>query len=282
MPDREFDRGMRMSDATSIPKWMREEEVYAPTRGRDGFLVKSILRLMSVLAKMRTGGSTGDMGAGAPVKVFYTLYLIVLIACSRNWFFSLTILAGLLVRLCFLPRRALTRCFFTTFFAALFSLFLMAPAYFLGSPRAMLNISGKVFVSVGLIQLLSATTSWNRITESLRSFCVPDLFVFTLDITLKYIVLLGDICLGMLEALGLRSVGKSRSKARSFAGVPGVAFLKSKEMGEEMYGAMVCRGFEGAYRRTHRFCFSLKRDVWYLLFVAFVTVWFIYLERAIV
>lgn len=271
-----------MSDTTSIPKWMREEETYIPAGGRDGFLVKSMLRLMSVLVKMRASGSAGDMGAGAPVKVFYTLYLIVLIACSRNWFFSLTILAGFLVRLCFLPGRDLTRCFFTTFFAALFSLLLMVPAFFMGSPRAILNISGKVFLSVGLIQLLSATTSWNRITESLRSFCVPDIFLFTLDITLKYIVLLGDICLGMLSALSLRSVGKNRSRAQSFAGVPGVAFLKSKEMGEEMYGAMVCRGFEGTYHRPRRFRFSLKRDVWYLLFVAFLTVWFIYLERAIV
>jgi cobalt/nickel transport system permease protein len=52
----------------------------------------------------------------------------------------------------------------------------------------------------------------------------------------------------MLHALKLRSVGRNAGKTASLSGVAGTLFLVSKEMAEEMYGAMECRGFTGEYR----------------------------------
>jgi cobalt/nickel transport system permease protein len=140
-------------------------------------------------------------------------------------------------------------------------------------------VAGKVFLSVSLVNLLSATTPWNRITEGFKFFHVPDLFILTFDLTLKYIVALGDVSLAMLEALKLRSVGRNRKKGGAVTGVLGVTFLKSRAMSEELYGAMQCRGFEGVYERPGHFAFS-KRDIWYILLVAAVTALFIYLEGA--
>jgi len=78
------------------------------------------------------------------------------------------------------------------------------------------------------------------------------MFILVLDITLKYITLLGDFALSMLYALRLRSVGKNDGKTASLSAVAGTMFLKSKEMAEEMYAAMECRGFTGTYRVTGR------------------------------
>ena len=76
--------------------------------------------------------------------------------------------------------------------------------------------------------------------------------VFTLDITLKYIVILGNICVDMLNAVRLRSVGRNKDKKSALSGVMGVTFLKSREMADEMYQAMVCRGFDGEYNNVKR------------------------------
>ena len=102
----------------------------------------------------------------------------------------------------------------------------------------------------------------------------------TLDITLKYIVLLGDVCLDMLTALKLRSVGKNREKGKSLSGVLGVTFLKSREMSEEMYGAMTCRGFEGEYVKPGQKTVTWK-DAVTLLFLAGMIALFVYTQHAI-
>jgi cobalt/nickel transport system permease protein len=52
----------------------------------------------------------------------------------------------------------------------------------------------------------------------------------------------------MFYALKLRSVGRNAGKTASISGIAGTLFLKSKEMAEEMYAAMECRGFTGEYR----------------------------------
>jgi cobalt/nickel transport system permease protein len=263
----------------SAPEWMLSEEVYEPPKDRDAFSRKSIIRLMSVLSKARNSRSTNAYGAGAPFKIAYTFYFILLIACAKNMFFCYCMLAGILLRFCFLPAKELKRSFFSSLAAAGFSALLLLPAVFLGSPRTLLTVAGKVFLSVSLVNLLSVTTPWNRITEGFKFFHVPDLFILTFDLTLKYIVVLGDVSLAMLEALKLRSVGRNRQKKDAVSGVLGVTFLKSRAMSEELYGAMQCRGFEGVYERPGHFSFS-KRDIWYILLVAAVTALFIYLEGA--
>lgn len=266
---------------SSLPDWMKTEESYQPTHDADGFITRTSLQLMGVLARARhTGSIDSQKGAGASLKLFLSLYLILLLALSRNPFFALFLLAGLLVRCCFLPGKSLRSVMGAAVGAAVFSLLLLLPSVFLGSPRSMITISSKVFLSVALVNLLSVTTPWNRLTESLRFFHVPDLFIFTFDITLKYIVLLGDICLRMLDALILRSVGTNRQKGQSFSGVMGTAFLKSHTMAEEMYGAMVCRGFDGEYASLQKPKLT-RYDLIPITLMIAMTVLFFYLEGKI-
>ncbi len=50
----------------------------------------------------------------------------------------------------------------------------------------------------------------------MRTFHVPALFIFTLDITLKYISVLGEICVDILRSIIMRSVGKIRTRRDLF------------------------------------------------------------------
>jgi len=229
---------------TQIPEWLTTEENYQAGSDRDGFLNKSILSVLSVLHSFRDARmSYGRLGRAfpAPLKLLACLGLIITTSCLQNIFWLGVMLAVVLVHFCFVSSKQLVRTITTSLAAAIFTALIMLPAAFLGSPNSMVLISAKVFISVSLVGILGTTTEWNRITAGLRAFHVPEIFVFTLDITLKYIVILGDISIDMLNALKLRSVGKNKSKSDALSGVLGVTFLKSRQMADEMYDAMICR-----------------------------------------
>ena len=153
--------------------------------------------------------------------------------------------AGTILALASYPASAMKQILSGTIGAVLFSIFILLPAVFMGNPQILLTIGTKVFLSVTLIGMLSAGTAWNKLTASLRAFHIPDIFIFTLDITLKYIAVLGEICMEILTSLRLRSIGQNKKKAKAFSGILGISFLKSREMADEMYASMCCRGFTG-------------------------------------
>jgi cobalt/nickel transport system permease protein len=99
-----------------------------------------------------------------------------------------------------------------------------------------------------MVSIFNHTTQWNHITGALRKLHIPGIFIFTLDMTLKYIVLLGTFTGDILTALRLRSVGKNNKKYQSVGGVMGITFIRGAEMSQEMYEAMRCRGFTDDYK----------------------------------
>ncbi len=125
--------------------------------------------------------------------------------------------------------------------------------------------------------MLTEALPWHTLTACLRHFHIPALFIQILDITLKYIVLLGEISLQMLYALKLRSVGRMPSSRKAFSGVLGATFLKSREMSQDMYEAMVCRGFTGDYPAIAGQDWKFV-DFWLLLVAGFLLVSYFYVE----
>lgn len=231
---------------TNIPEWLETEEHYEAAPDRDGFMTKSMLSIISMLSSFRAGKvSFGKLGAAfpAPLKLLLCLALIITTSATKNMMVVYAILAVTLVHICLLKAENLRKTVGVAFLASVMSALILIPAIFLGSPRSMLTVSIKVFVSVSLISILSSTTEWNKLTAGLKAFHIPHIFIFTLDITLKYIVILGDIALDMLNALKLRSVGINKSKSSSLSGILGVTFLKSRHMANEMYDAMICRAY---------------------------------------
>lgn len=233
-----------------LPDWLKENEKYNAPTDHDGFLTKSILSLMSMLASFRAKTTSYGAKYPAPLKLIVCLAMILTTSLAHNMIVVYVILAILLAHICFLKDKLLVRTITTSFVAAAISAIILIPAVFLGSPQSMLTVSIKVFVSVGLIGVMASTTEWNKLTAGLAAFHIPDVFIFTLDITLKYIVILGNISMDMLNALKLKSIGHNSSKAQSLSGILGVTFFKSRQMSEEMLQAMECRGFEGEYRRN--------------------------------
>lgn len=264
---------------TVLPAWMCESEAYDPYIDKDGFIIKSTQAVLGVLSKLKWNtGKDGHFSASPSLKLCYTFLFILLTACSKNYFFSLIMAAGTLIVLATYPGAMMKQILSGSLGAILFSALILLPAVFMGNPQILLTIVTKVFISVTLIGILSAGTSWNQLTASLRAFHIPDLFIFTLDITLKYIAVLGEICMEILISLRLRSVGKNKEKAKAFSGILGIAFLKSREMADEMYAAMCCRGFVGEYKSTRKHE-RRKQDIFYIIFMLLLIIIFWYLEH---
>jgi cobalt/nickel transport system permease protein len=160
---------------------------------------------------------------------------------------------------------------------ALFTFIILLPSAF-HSYYSITMITPKVFATVMAVSILSRSTQWNAITGALKTFFIPDLFILVLDIAIKYIMLLGEFSLNLLYSLRLRSVGKNDNKYASLSGVAGTLFIKSKEMAEDMYAAMECRGFTGEYRTGRKLGFPFG-DLIYLLINALIIFTFFYLRK---
>ena len=203
-----------------IPDWLLGSQGYEPRRDRDGFIAKSMLSITGVLAQFRLDdGAEWRFSPSAPMKLLFALGCILLTSLSTNYFFVLVMLACLLVRLCFMPAKALKRIVAVAFGAAGVTFLVMLPAMLIGQPHSALLIATKVLVSVGIAMTAALTTPYNRMTAALRTFHVPNLVILTIDLALKSIVRLGEIALEVLAALRLRSVGRNEDKRTSLGGV---------------------------------------------------------------
>lgn len=233
-----------------IPQWLTRPEPYEPPKDRDRFLDRSIVSFVTLLSRFRSQSALErDLLWVSPVsKLAAAVLYVVLVSLTRQFGFVYLMLAYAAVLLALLSARELRRCLAGAFAAAALAYLILLPSALAGSRYSITMIPAKAFVCVSFVNLLSRTTRWDRLTGALRRFRFPDLFIFVIDITIKYIALLGEFALQMLYALRLRSVGRNRGKYGSLAGAAGTLFLKSRAMSEELYYAMECRGFTGEYR----------------------------------
>jgi cobalt/nickel transport system permease protein len=264
----------------AVPEWLQQPERYEPGKDRDAFIDRTILSFLGLLSHLRARSSApADRRSGdAAVHLVFTLGLVVLVSLSRNFTFVGVVLVYLVAALSLESAEEIVRALGTSLVVTLLTAALLVPALLQGNLYSFVMIPAKVFATVTAVSQLTDAVRWSRITGALKRFFVPDVFLLVLDVTLRYIVLLGEFSLHMFHALKLRSVGRNRDKRAALSGIAGTLFLKSKEMAEEMHSAMVCRGFDGSYRVVERFSFSAV-DAVRAVVLAGLTVTFFYLER---
>ncbi len=239
------------SKGSTPPQWLLERNPYYPTRDRDRFLDRSIvsfLRLLS-MTRRRDTGRQDRSGFNPGLMLVSTLFFVILLSLSMNRFFMLFAAALLLSILAAARGELILRVLKVSVPAAALTSLVMLPSALWGNASGAVMITVKVFLSVTAVKLFSETAGWGRISRVLASLRAPALFVLVLDLTFRYVALLGGLSLSMLHALKLRSVGKNADKTASLSGIAGVLFLKSRLMAEEAYAAMECRCFTGHFAR---------------------------------
>ena len=262
-----------------MPEWLLKSENYAPLSDKDSFVNKSILSFLRLLSKIRAQSSYDkDKLYVSPVfKLVFTLMYIVLLSISQSFTYLYIMIAYIMLILAMMPGKDIIKVLRGSLIATLFTLIILLPSAFSGNQYSITIIPVKVFATITAVNILSYSTRWDKIIGALKRFYFPDLFIFVLDITIKYIVMLGEFTLEMLYALKLRSIGKNKNKYVSIGGIAGTLFIKSKEMSEDMYAAMECRGFTGEYKTYDKFKFTLA-DAVYILINAGIVYTFIYFQ----
>ena len=262
-----------------LPDWVQQEERYAPPHDNDGFLTRTVLKIGGLLFAFRAQQQLQKNRSvnEAAAEFLLVFCFILLTAAAHNAAFLYIMIAIVLVRLAFMGgneiKPVLQMSFSTVFMAGL----ILLPAVFLGNYHTFTVIVLKTFISATTVAVFIQQVRWHDFTACLRWFRVPDLFVLTLDLTLKYILMLSSICMNVLLALTLRSVGRNTHKQHTMGGVLGVTFMKSRDMSEETYQAMICRGFTGCYDRPRHFVWT-KIDSVYIGGIAVLMGVFFYLE----
>ena len=122
----------------------------------------------------------------------------------------------------------------------------------------------RVGASLSFAVLLTMTTRWSDIFAGLRALMVPRIFVMTLNMTSRYLFVFLRLIQDMYRARKSRTIhALSTSSERGWvASRIGVIFRKSLEMSNDIYLAMLSRGYHGEIIALNRFRTTTVDYIW--------------------
>jgi len=223
------------------------------------------------------------------IKTITFLLFIVGIMLTKSiavllWLYALCLLLAYLskIRLGFFLKR-------TWIFIPLFSLFIALPALFSiftpGQPLTTLRIASselvvtrqglagaslfvsRVITSVSFVVLLSITTRHFALLKVLRMFKVPQVFVMTVGICYRYIYLFVEIIEHTYLAIKSRVGSRLHYKKGQHIVAWNIACLwaRSYQLNEQVYQAMLSRGYSGEPVVLQDYKTALRDWLWLLL-----------------
>lgn len=261
--------------------WLFKKDDYIPKADKDRFIDKSIIGILHTLSLIKRNNqiSSNFMYKLNPaLKLTFTILNIILISMSQSFTYVLALDVYMLLLVALLEVEEIKRVLALSLIVPLFTLVMLIPSILMGNIHNSILLMLKVVGTIIAVNILSYTTKWHDITKALKLFFIPDVFILVFDITIKYIYILGEFSLEMFYALRLRSIGRNNSKYSSLSKIMGNLFLKSKEMGDEMYSAMECRGFTGEYVSHAKFGFNFKDFIYCIINVLLIIMYF-YIAR---
>jgi cobalt/nickel transport system permease protein len=128
----------------------------------------------------------------------------------------------------------------------------------------------RVSASVSFAVLLSLTTRWSDIFAGLRALLVPRIFVMTLSMTNRYLFVFLRLIQDMYRARKSRTIHTLSSAGERgwVASRIGVIFRRSLEMSNDIYLAMISRGYHGEVVTLDRFRFTVADHLWLAAIIA--------------
>ena len=222
-----------------LPSWLAAQERYEPTGARHRVMQKNVLHLASLLERVRLGGGAHEGGSiidralssvSAPVRLLGMFVCVLCVCLTQSPLYLMLMAAIALVFVAVRPARGLRATFVPALGAAGFAVVLALPALLLDASAAgaMLKIALKTFINVSLVLGVSWTLTWSRMSAALKMLHLPDEVIFTFDMALKHIEVLGRTAHDLTESVMLRSVGRAPagfSRTDSVAGIMGLSLI---------------------------------------------------------
>ena len=185
------------------------------------------LEMMKLLARLlKSEREQKEREYDAAGCLVLAISTVLLCALSGNAVFPVSVIAAELFRLSMRKPETIAHVLGNVLLATAAAAVFMLPAVFFGSPGSFGIVTMKVF-------------------ESVLVLTMPGVFVLTLDMTVRFLYLLGSFSNSVLEAVTLRRVGDQNWKNAGTGGILGNTFLKAQEMSQGTGEAMLCRCFDG-------------------------------------
>lgn len=130
-------------------------------------------------------------------------------------------------------------------------------------------LTGRVAVCLSLAVLLTVTTRWATLLRALRALFVPYLFVAVLEMAYRYLFLFARLVEEMTLGWESRTIGRvtPREGRRGAAGLLVALLQRAVVLSDEVYQAMVARGYSGEPRGLELRPIGW-REGWWILVVA--------------
>jgi len=268
-----------------------------------GFLARNIAgftqALESVVVTEDLCHAPGLMqGLDPRIKVVTLMLFIILVGLAQDFtlLIAIFILALLLVLLSKIPIALYLKRLLI--FIPIFTAVIAIPALFITPGTPLLSITGKAGItaqgahtagllimrvvdSLSLGLLLVFTTPWTKFLQALRWLRLPSLVVDILGMTYRYIYLLLHTANSMFLARQSRTIGGfSGTENRRWLGRALVTtMVKSQYLSEEVYLAMLSRGYQGEIHTLNELTLRRRDFIWMAFALAAISlmVWSIYL-----
>jgi cobalt/nickel transport system permease protein len=129
----------------------------------------------------------------------------------------------------------------------------------------------RVAASVAFAVLFTLTSKWTEVFSGLRSLFVPRIFVITLSMTERYLFVFLRLVQDMYRARKSRTIRPlSPAAERNWtASRIGVTFKKSVDMSEDIFKAMLSRGFHGEFQSLRRYHTTAVDYIWLVTVLCF-------------
>lgn len=211
-------------------------------------------------------------------RICTVLFGILLCALSRNALFTWIIIGCEICEIALLEPKKIIEILKIVAPTMLFTFVIMLPAIFLGLPTSAITVTSKVCASISALAILNTTTNWKEVTGSLCALHIPGIVIFTLDMTIHFLVLLSRFSEQILEAAQMREVSDISWRDSQIGGILGTTFLKAQRVADATTDAMICRGFIGEYHIYDQRNIQWK-DWGYVLIALSMLGMFLYLEK---
>lgn len=136
-------------------------------------------------------------------------------------------------------------------FIPLFTLFMAIPAVFMQSLYSAVIFVLRVATCVSFAVLITLTTRHTDLLRSLGSLGIPGIFIQVLDMTYRYIFFFISVFEDMhlsLKSRLVKNIGGKKARYWVASRISSL-FRRSMKMSEEVYLAMLARGYGGEFKK---------------------------------
>jgi cobalt/nickel transport system permease protein len=236
----------------------------------DGSLRDVIDAFENITSMEQSYRASGILQKINPLVKVVSLGSFIVTALIVDSLISLFFLAIVITSMALVTKVSIKIFIYRSTFIPIFALIISLPLIFLGSGDIiaigwfglsmrislegilrMLTFTGRVWVSVATLVLLTSTTEFAVLVQVLRSLRAPRFLIAMTFMTYRYLFLTLHEVYRLLLAKESRTFTKKRNlnlgTLRSIGNLFGALFIRAYERSERVYLAMVARGYVGLY-----------------------------------